>query len=663
MKLLTKGILLFIFLHWLYFNDPLFSGPWFQQVGNQLLINAELLFRGEWTAVTPAFRGLLLLALIWLISYLLYHWFVEAKRIFLFVLFTVIYLAVLDTFTAYPGAVPVVRTFILSFMALALAHLLKEFEKESIRFTWKKIIPLKWFLPVAFVILFSVLIGFVAPKMEPQWPDPVPFIEQAIDDAAEPGTDVQKVGYGEDDSELGGAFIQDNTPIFQATVQDDHYWRGEAKDTYTGKGWIHSREDEEIQQTGGHISLNLFSDRVETTERQATVNLQPEVETDYIFYPYGMKTIHSLSNAQVMLGSESDALRAWLDGAPTHLSSYDLEYEQPSYEISQLMSENEQDPASIKERYTQLPDELPGRVADLAEEITAPYETRYEKAKAVEQYFNSSGFTYQTTDVPVPGQDEDYVDQFLFESQAGYCDNFSTSMVVLLRTLDIPARWVKGFTAGEFIESENGYQTYQVTNANAHSWAEVYFPEVGWVPFEPTQGFSNLADLQMDVEPEQEQQLEEIDQPEPEREEEEVREAEDEQQEMRAVEGMNINWWFIGISIAVLAALGTILYLLRFRLQRKWHQHRLSERFDEKNFQEAYHFLLKLLQSKGIEKKPEQTLREFAKVVDTTYDTEAMSRLTVYYEKVLYKKGKEQLPETEVVELWEEAANAISGLT
>src|SRR5699024_1472867 len=157
-------------------------------------------------------------------------------------------------------------------------------------------------------------------------PNLVPFIEQAIDDAAEPGTDVQKVGYGEDDSELGGAFIQDNTPVFQATVQDDHYWRGEAKDTYTGKGWIHSREDEEIQQTDGHISLNLFSDRVETTERQATVNLQPEVETDYIFYPYGMKTIHSSSNAQVTLGSESEALRAWLDGAPTHLSSYDLEY-------------------------------------------------------------------------------------------------------------------------------------------------------------------------------------------------------------------------------------------------------------------------------------------------------------------------------------------------
>src|SRR5690625_5109283 len=70
-------------------------------------------------------------------------------------------------------------------------------------------------------------------------------------------------------------------------------------------------------------------------------------------------------------------------------------------------------------------------------------------------------------------------------------------MVVMLRTLDIPARWVKGFTGGEKIanklEEEELFDIYEVTNANAHSWVEVYFPEIGWVPFEPTHGFSNLA--------------------------------------------------------------------------------------------------------------------------------------------------------------------------
>src|SRR5699024_3420846 len=82
----------------------------------------------------------------------------------------------------------------------------------------------------------------------------------------------------------------------------------------------------------------------------------------------------------------------------------------------------------------------------------------------------------------------------------GYCDNYSTSMVVMLRSLDIPARWAKGFTGGTLAETQpehlpDQYGVYEVTNNNAHSWVEVFFPESGWVPFEPTSGFSNPTDF------------------------------------------------------------------------------------------------------------------------------------------------------------------------
>ena len=59
---------------------------------------------------------------------------------------------------------------------------------------------------------------------------------------------------------------------------------------------------------------------------------------------------------------------------------------------------------------------------------------------------------------------------------------------------------MKGFTAGEVIQTENNRATYEVTNNNAHSWVEAYFPGVGWINFEPTIGFSNGANLEYDSE-------------------------------------------------------------------------------------------------------------------------------------------------------------------
>ena len=85
-------------------------------------------------------------------------------------------------------------------------------------------------------------------------------------------------------------------------------------------------------------------------------------------------------------------------------------------------------------------------------------------------------FSYHTQDVAVPEPNQDYVDQFLFETKRGYCDNFSSAMAVLLRSAGIPARWVKGYTSGEYkgAGDHNGH-IYEVTNNNAHSWVEVYF--------------------------------------------------------------------------------------------------------------------------------------------------------------------------------------------
>lgn len=660
LKLLVNGAVLFCFLHLFYITESFLSENWIQYVRYEFLYNIELMLSGLWHEMTPLFRGMLLFTLIWLMSYLIHYWFVETKRVFLFILFTMIYLSVLDTFTPYDASTAIVRTFIISFLALALANFVKELEKESIPFRWNKKLLLRWLFSIAAIILFSALLGYVSPKFDPKWPDPVPFVQGVVDEAAVASKEVQKVGYGDNDAHLGGSFVQDDTPVFRATVQNRHYWRGETKDVYTGKGWENASDADYEQQEDGNITLRTFSEHVETTKQEGTVQFYPESASEKVFYPYGITEVHVESNVELRLDKTAEAITAESGGNAIYLREYQVTYEQPSYSIEQLKNAGEQDPKHIKERYTQLPETLPERVGDLAEEIAAPHETRYEKAKAIEQYFNGNGFVYRTTDVPVPDEDQDYVDQFLFESQVGYCDNFSTSMVILLRTLDIPARWVKGFTSGELIERGDGYRTYEVTNANAHSWVEVYFPEVGWVPFEPTQGFSNFTHVYSETESEENEQ-EAAQQPEPERAEE--REEPDEaleertQPEQGASKGVSFRFREMLIIAAVLAGVGWYVYISRFKLLAIWHKRRLSQRFDERSFQEAYHFLLKVLKHKGLKKNNDQTLREFARVVDVQYDTNAMSRLTDYVEQMLYKNERIKAPSDEVIQLWEDLIN------
>ena len=134
-------------------------------------------------------------------------------------------------------------------------------------------------------------------------------------------------------------------------------------------------------------------------------------------------------------------------------------------------------------RYTQLPPDMPPRVAELARQITAAAETPYDKAVAVESYLKSS-LTYNL-EIDPPPFGVDGVDHFLFDSREGYSEYFGSAMTVLMRSLGIPARMTTGYTAGH---PAAGGNLYLVSDHHSHGWAEVYFPGYGWIPFEPTPG-------------------------------------------------------------------------------------------------------------------------------------------------------------------------------
>ncbi|MFE6796488.1 transglutaminase-like domain-containing protein [Paenibacillus chitinolyticus] len=150
----------------------------------------------------------------------------------------------------------------------------------------------------------------------------------------------------------------------------------------------------------------------------------------------------------------------------------------------------EPEPAELAP-YLQLPEGLPQRVRDLAERVTAGSgQDRLTAALALERYLRT-GYRYSMDKPTLPAAGEDFVDHFLFVDKLGYCDHFSSAMVVMLRAAGIPARWVKGFAPGEAGErGQDGSLAVTVRSRDAHSWAEAYIPGAGWLAFEPTPGFA-----------------------------------------------------------------------------------------------------------------------------------------------------------------------------
>jgi hypothetical protein len=152
----------------------------------------------------------------------------------------------------------------------------------------------------------------------------------------------------------------------------------------------------------------------------------------------------------------------------------------PVYDRTLLRSAGIEYPPEIRDLYLQLPDNLPQRVYTLSRDVTAAQSNPYDQAQAIQEYLRQ--FPY-TTDLPAPPPVRDIADYFLFDLKKGYCDYFATTMVVLSRAAGIPARLVTGYASGHYDQSPNAIV---VTEADAHSWPELYFPGYGWVEFEPT---------------------------------------------------------------------------------------------------------------------------------------------------------------------------------
>lgn len=354
-------------------------------------------------------------------------------------------------------------------------------------------------------------------------------------------------GYGFDDTRLGQPVADDDSLVFKGLSPVRSYWRGEAKTVYDGKGWSNPAHALALRpvdspgsagsasSAGSSGSHEAASGADDGPPAGASVSRGPVIEQTIVMqepspaWPLfasgldGQVTSLIASDPRRRLGTYAadDAIDSMYPPADSvKVESYVVESFLPVTDASALRElergQTETATASFREwseaelkPYLQLPDSLPDRVEALAAEISGGGVTsRYDRIKAVEQYLRST-YSYTKTGSRTPPEGADFVDDFLFEQQQGYCVHFSSAMVVLLRSQDIPARWVKGFAPGVAVGDADddgslvglqpdsvggrGERLYEVRASDAHAWVEAYIPGAGWVPFDPTPGFDGAA--------------------------------------------------------------------------------------------------------------------------------------------------------------------------
>ncbi len=293
------------------------------------------------------------------------------------------------------------------------------------------------------------------------------------------------------DEGLGGVPQVPDTPVMEVRGDGRLYLRGAIRDMYNGRAWYDTISSQRYSYNSIRylslrdtlLDMNLPPEG-NTASKQAAVHML-RASTSTLFLPQrardmvlGVRMVPYFN-----LSTELFITRNLEAG-----DGYSVSYEDyvAGSEAAQLAKrlESRDDPryANMQQQYTQLPAHLTpdGIIADLARSMAGNAGTPYEMADKIMRTLKQN-YSY-TLNVPPTPTDIDFTAHFLFESKAGYCTYFATAMVVLARSLNLPARYVEGFLA----EGEGTDSPVTLTSRNGHAWAEVYIPSVGWVVFDAT---------------------------------------------------------------------------------------------------------------------------------------------------------------------------------
>lgn len=285
---------------------------------------------------------------------------------------------------------------------------------------------------------------------------------------------------------LGGPRTVGNTLVMDVQVAKELpfgvYWQAIVYDSYSDGSWrVVEKETEPVLHypDDGPLDVPISSSREVIT--QTVTNYLPNSS-----FLYAAPEVIS-SDRQMLVDATYDA-----DGKSliTSLHSRFILRQGDRYQVTSRVSVADATslrtasidyPQWVTDRYLQLPETITPQTLTLAQELTANQTNPYDKAIAVRNYLrNNIEYNDQIQAAP---EGVDPVHYIIFDLKEGYCTYYASAMAVMLRSQGIPARLVSGYALGEYDEAT---MSYRVRAVNAHTWVEVYFPNYGWIHFEPT---------------------------------------------------------------------------------------------------------------------------------------------------------------------------------
>lgn len=275
--------------------------------------------------------------------------------------------------------------------------------------------------------------------------------------------------------------------VMRVRAPQPDFWRGQTFADYDGRFW-YADADLGDPAEGPAIDVPPSIGDVDPerwgvdTERFVQTYVVEVDQPNIVFAAY--RPVQVIFDGSVWRRPDG-ALRA--DVVVTAGSVYTVVSERPMVTADVLRSQGDvaagmaPGPNADRDRYLAVPASVTDRTRALAAELALPNATTYDTVMAMQDWLGRN--VAYDLDAPVPAEGTDAVDDFLFESRRGFCEQIASALAVMLRLQGVPARLVTGYVPGE---RDRVSGVWTVRASDAHAWVEVWFPNVGWQAFDPT---------------------------------------------------------------------------------------------------------------------------------------------------------------------------------